>query len=54
MPTEPIRRHYMDVEWDWSDEGKRRLRAWQRGQTGYPLIDAGMTYALSRIVLAEL
>ena len=20
----------------------RRLRAWQRGQTGYPIVDAGM------------
>lgn len=30
----------------WTDasrgEGRRQLRAWQRGRTGYPLVDAGM------------
>jgi deoxyribodipyrimidine photolyase len=41
MATEPIRRAYVDVEWDYSPEGRARLKAWQKGQTGFPLVDAG-------------
>lgn len=39
LPSQPIRREYVDFPWqpnqDW-------LTAWQRGQTGYPIIDAGL------------
>lgn len=39
MATAPIRSHYRDHAW--SDD-RTALRAWQRGQTGYPMVDAGM------------
>lgn len=42
MPTEPIRRPYLDQEWSEGPEAKAALRAWQKGQTGFPLVDAGM------------
>lgn len=35
----PIRAHYADFEWV---EDAEILRAWQKGRTGYPLVDAGM------------
>ena len=38
-PTEPLRDKYADFPWDADDEA---LRRWQRGQTGYPIVDAGM------------
>jgi deoxyribodipyrimidine photo-lyase len=38
-PLEPLRSEYARFPWK-SDA--RGLRAWQRGRTGYPLIDAGM------------
>jgi hypothetical protein len=41
MATEPIRQHYIDLEWNWGPEARHLLRAWQRGQTGFPLVDAG-------------
>jgi deoxyribodipyrimidine photo-lyase len=38
-PTEPLRPEFAAMKWranaDW-------LRAWQRGRTGFPLVDAGM------------
>mmetsp|Transcript_10509 Transcript_10509/g.17472 ORF Transcript_10509/g.17472 Transcript_10509/m.17472 type:complete len:693 (-) Transcript_10509:35-2113(-) len=43
MRTKGIRRHYDETRWvEPEDEYKRRLRAWQRGMTGYPMVDAGM------------
>nr|USW07797.1 CPD photolyase [Crypthecodinium cohnii] len=39
MQDKPIRSHYDGQEWNWDD---RMLQRWQKGQTGYPLIDAGM------------
>lgn len=42
MRDRSIREHYDNAEWVTGDEEKRRLLAWQKGQTGYPLVDAGM------------
>ena len=45
MRLHGIRRHYDTTRWiSDEDEGEylRRLRSWQRGRTGYPLVDAGM------------
>merc|ERR1719409_507872 len=39
MQTSPIRRHYEGMHWT---EDTTVLRAWQKGMTGYPLVDAGM------------
>jgi deoxyribodipyrimidine photo-lyase len=39
LPTKPLRREFERFPWQ-HDEAT--LKAWQRGQTGYPLIDAGM------------
>jgi deoxyribodipyrimidine photo-lyase len=38
-PEHPLRDHYAAFPWK---PNERHLRAWQRGATGYPLIDAGM------------
>ena len=38
-PTEPLKAKYAAMPWRDDAEG---LDAWQRGQTGYPLVDAGM------------
>jgi deoxyribodipyrimidine photo-lyase len=38
-PQSPLRQTF--VEFPWRDD-EAALRAWQRGQTGYPYIDAGM------------
>jgi deoxyribodipyrimidine photo-lyase len=38
---EPLREQFRDFPWR-SDPGGRLLQAWQRGQTGYPLVDAGL------------
>ena len=38
-PEQPLRKEFADFPWK-SD--RTMLRAWQRGQTGYPLVDAGM------------
>ena len=40
MNEVPIRLHYQAHKW--SDETPSRLRAWRRGMTGYPMVDAGM------------
>ena len=38
-----IRAHYDSTEWvSPPAEATRRIRAWQRGVTGYPIVDAGM------------
>lgn len=39
LATKNFRREYDDFDWRSDPEG---LRAWQRGLTGYPLVDAGM------------
>ncbi|MGE0665454.1 MAG: deoxyribodipyrimidine photo-lyase [Sphingomonadales bacterium] len=39
MTHEPLRREFRQFPWDNDDEA---LRAWQRGATGYPIVDAGM------------
>ncbi|XP_076449244.1 deoxyribodipyrimidine photo-lyase-like [Babylonia areolata] len=39
MPSKPIRVHYQDQRWS---DSKAQLKAWQKGQTGYPLVDAAM------------
>ena len=38
-PEQPLRRDFARFPWR---NDPRALRAWQRGQTGYPLVDAGM------------
>ncbi len=38
-PTEPLKEKYAAMPWRSSPSD---LNAWQRGQTGYPLVDAGM------------
>jgi deoxyribodipyrimidine photo-lyase len=35
----PLRPEFQHFPWD---EDERSLRAWQRGRTGYPIVDAGM------------
>ena len=42
MRTESIRSHYDKVRWCAAPEYQARLAAWQRGRTGYPMVDAGM------------
>ena len=43
MRTKGIRAHYDSTRWvEPPSEYQRRLRAWQRGMTGYPIVDAGM------------
>lgn len=37
-----IRTHYDATEWVTGVDEEKRLNAWKRGQTGYPLVDAGM------------
>jgi deoxyribodipyrimidine photo-lyase len=40
-PAYPLRRDFAHFPWA-DDPGGDRLRAWQHGATGYPLVDAGM------------
>lgn len=40
-PEQPLREKFKTFRWA-SDEGGTKLRAWQRGQTGYPIVDAGV------------
>jgi deoxyribodipyrimidine photo-lyase len=40
-PTRPLRENFLRFPWASDPEG-RLLRAWQRGRTGYPIVDAGM------------
>jgi deoxyribodipyrimidine photo-lyase len=40
-PTEPLRPEYAAFPWR-DDPSGGLLKAWQRGQTGYPIVDAGM------------
>ena len=39
--VDPIRPAYRSMAWE-PDPGGERLRRWQQGQTGYPLVDAAM------------
>ncbi|MCH9808429.1 MAG: DNA photolyase family protein [Alphaproteobacteria bacterium] len=39
LPTNPLRPEF--ARFPWSDD-EQALRAWQRGRTGYPIVDAGM------------
>ncbi len=39
LPETSLRREFADFPWR---ENKAHLRAWQKGQTGYPIVDAGM------------
>ncbi len=40
-PTDPLRDNFSEFPWRSDPDGKL-LKAWQRGQTGYPIVDAGM------------
>jgi len=40
-PTEPLRPEYADFPWR-TDHGGHLRKAWEKGQTGYPIVDAGM------------
>lgn len=40
-PAQPLREDFEKFPWA-ADPGGVRLRAWQRGRTGYPVVDAGM------------
>ena len=40
-PTQPLREDFRRFPWAEDADGEK-LRAWQRGQTGYPIVDAGM------------
>ena len=40
-PEQPLRENFKKFPWAEDADGAR-LRAWQRGQTGYPIVDAGM------------
>jgi len=39
LPEEPFRADFKDFPWE---ENEAHLQAWQRGRTGYPMVDAGM------------
>ena len=41
LANQPFRAHYSAQPWE-SDPGGKLLDAWQRGTTGYPLVDAAM------------
>ncbi|MEM9345047.1 MAG: deoxyribodipyrimidine photo-lyase [Planctomycetota bacterium] len=43
-PDQPLRDKYAAFPWidHRKGEGKAHLKAWQRGMTGYPIVDAGM------------
>ena len=40
-PTQPLRQEFERFPWREDADGEL-LKAWQRGQTGYPIVDAGM------------
>jgi deoxyribodipyrimidine photolyase len=42
MAVEPIRPAYSDMQWAQGPEADAALKAWQQGQTGFPLVDAGV------------
>lgn len=42
MQFRPVNRAYLGFPYEQGEEMQRRLTAWQKGETGYPLIDACM------------
>ncbi len=38
-PNQPLRERFLDFPWETDDQG---LTAWKKGETGYPVVDAGM------------
>ncbi|MEQ9198838.1 MAG: deoxyribodipyrimidine photo-lyase, partial [Rhodospirillales bacterium] len=40
LPTEPLKPEFRDFPW--TENYTEKLKAWQTGQTGYPIVDAGM------------
>lgn len=42
LATESYRSEYDSIEWTAGDEAVESLAAWRSGQTGFPLVDAGM------------
>jgi len=38
-PEQPLRKEFEAFPWQ---DNQRHLKAWQRGQTGYPIVDAGL------------
>ncbi|MFN3168818.1 MAG: cryptochrome/photolyase family protein [Phycisphaeraceae bacterium] len=41
-PGKPLREKYEAFPWVDMRKGRHTLEAWQKGQTGYPIVDAGM------------
>lgn len=41
MAAAPMRECYGHVQWAQGPEAARHMDAWRRGQTGFPLVDAG-------------
>lgn len=39
LPEEPLKEKFRDFEWE---ENRGFLECWQKGETGYPVVDAGM------------
>ena len=39
LPDEPFREKFREFPWK---KNKKALKAWQKGETGYPIVDAGM------------
>lgn len=39
LPTQPLKKEFLHFPWE---KNIRHLHAWQKGMTGYPIIDAGM------------
>jgi deoxyribodipyrimidine photo-lyase len=40
-PAQPLRAEFVNFPWA-QDPGGKKLQAWRRGRTGYPIVDAGM------------
>ncbi|QQR81014.1 MAG: deoxyribodipyrimidine photo-lyase [Deltaproteobacteria bacterium] len=40
--TEPLRAEFKNFAWDTSSEASARFKKWQRGETGFAIVDAGM------------
>ncbi len=40
-PVQPLREEFTEFRWASDPDGKK-LKSWQRGLTGYPIVDAGM------------
>lgn len=42
LPERPLKRQFDDFPWRQPDDYQADLKAWQRGRTGIPMVDAGM------------